>query len=160
MTSGGSVTDIERLVAVEEIGQLKARYFRAVDTKDWDLLASVFTDDAVIDFTEGGSPKLHAEIGTSTSSGPAQAVAWIQAATRGAVTVHQGYMPEIEVTSPTTATGIWAMADHLWYEEGSGSQYREIDAVGHYHERYVKVDGEWLISELRLTRLRSLETPW
>lgn len=154
------VTDLERLVAIEAIGQLKARYFRACDTKDWELLASVFTDDAVIDFTAGGSPKLHAEIGTSTSRGPAEAAAWIRSATRGAVTVHQGYMPEIEVTSATTATGIWAMADHLWYQEGSGSQYREIDAVGHYHETYEKVDGRWLISVLRLTRLRSLEVPW
>jgi hypothetical protein len=155
-----SVRDLERLVAIEAIGQLKARYFRACDTKDWDLLASVFTPDAVIDFTAGGSPRLHEEIGTSTAHGPAGAVTWIQAATRGAVTVHQGFMPEIEVTSPTTATGIWAMADHLWYEEGSGSQYREIDAVGHYHETYEKVDGRWLIKHLRLTRLRSEETPW
>ena len=154
------VTDLERLVAIEAIGQVKARYFRACDTKDWELLASVFTEDAVVDFTAGGSPKLHDEIGTSTAHGPAEAVAWIQAATRGAVTVHQGYMPEIELTSPTTATGIWAMADHLWYEEGSGSQYREIDAVGHYHETYEKVEGRWLIKLLRLTRLRSEETPW
>jgi hypothetical protein len=52
------------------------------------------------------------------------------------------------------------MADHLWYEPGSGSQYREIDAIGHYHETYTKLGGAWLISELRLTRLRSLEIPW
>ena len=34
-------------------------------------------------------------------------------------TVHHGHMPEIELTSDTTATGLWAMEDHLWWPEGS-----------------------------------------
>ncbi|HYB37425.1 MAG TPA: nuclear transport factor 2 family protein [Mycobacterium sp.] len=43
----------ESLDAVE-IQQLLARYARAVDTKDWDLYRSVFTDDAHIDYTSAG----------------------------------------------------------------------------------------------------------
>ena len=40
---------------IEEIKRLKARYFRMMDTKDWDGLAQVFTDDVEIDMTgEGG----------------------------------------------------------------------------------------------------------
>ena len=38
---------------------LKARYFRAIDTKDWDLLASVMVEDVAIDVTDdvdGGEP--------------------------------------------------------------------------------------------------------
>ena len=33
------------VAAVQEIKQVKARYFRAVDTKDWELYRSVFTDE-------------------------------------------------------------------------------------------------------------------
>jgi hypothetical protein len=159
MSAAEGVGDLERLVAIEQIGQVKARYFRSVDIKDWDLLASCFTDDAVVDFTAGGSPALHAEIGVSVSVGPQAIVEWIKAATAGAVTVHQGFMPEIEVTSSTSASAIWAMADHLWYDEAAGRPYREIDAVGHYHETYRRVAGRWLIGTMRLTRLRSAETP-
>jgi hypothetical protein len=154
------VGDLERLVAIEEIKQVKARYFRGCDLRDWDLLASVFTDDARIDFQAAQAPELRARIGTSVAIGGKAAAEWISQAVAGSVTVHQGYMPEIDVVTPTYATAIWPMADHLWYEEGCGSAYREIDAIGHYHDEFVKRDGRWYLSSLRLTRLRSEETPW
>ena len=65
------------------------------------------------------------------------------------VTVHHGHMPEIEVTSPTTATGVWAMEDRLRWPDGS-----ELLGFGHYHEAYEKVDGSWRIKSSTLTRLR------
>ena len=49
------------------------------------------------------------------------------------VTVHHGHMPEIELTSPTTATGIWAMEDMLRWPDGA-----ELHGYGHYHETYEK----------------------
>jgi hypothetical protein len=156
----GAVSDLERLIAIEEIKQCKARYFRACDTKDWELLKTVFTDDAVIDFRGAGAPELRARINVPVAHGPQGAADWIAQAVANAVTVHQGYMPEIDVTSPTEATAIWPMHDQLWYAEGADTAYREIDAVGHYHDTFRKVGEKWFISELRLTRLRSEETPW
>lgn len=38
--------DVSDLNATEEVKQLKARYFRAVDEKDWHTLRGLFTDDA------------------------------------------------------------------------------------------------------------------
>jgi hypothetical protein len=38
-----------------EISALLYRYARAVDTKDWALYRSVFTDDAVIDYSAAGA---------------------------------------------------------------------------------------------------------
>ena len=66
------------------------------------------------------------------------------------VTVHHGHMPEIELTSPTTATGVWAMEDMLRWPDGT-----EMHGYGHYHETYVKVDGAWRIASCTLTRLRA-----
>ena len=42
---------------VEAIKQLKARYFRTLDTKDWAAMRQVFTDDVVVDTStsDGGS---------------------------------------------------------------------------------------------------------
>jgi hypothetical protein len=66
------------------------------------------------------------------------------------VTVHHGHMPEIELTSATTATGIWALQDLLRWPDG-----RELHGYGHYHEEYEKSDGRWRIKKMTLTRLRT-----
>ena len=42
------------------IAALLYRYARAVDTKDWELYRSVFTDDAYIDYSSAGAAAGHA----------------------------------------------------------------------------------------------------
>jgi hypothetical protein len=125
---------------VEAIKQLKARYFRTIDTKDWSGLREVFCDDVVVDTTasDGG-----------VVTGAAEFIAFLQEAIGDVVTVHHGHMPEIERTSPTSATGVWAMEDVLRWPNGM-----ELRGYGHYHETYEKVDGQWRIKTLTLTRLR------
>ncbi len=64
-----------------------------------------------------------------------------------AATMHHCHTPEITLTSPVTATGIWAMED--WIIFGNGN---ELHGAGHYHETYEKQDGTWKIVTLHLTR--------
>ena len=125
---------------IEAIKQLKARYFRTIDTKDWSGLRQVFTDDVAIDTTASGG---------SVITGAEQFLAFLREAIGDVTTVHQGHTPEIELTSPATATGIWAMEDMLRWSNGS-----ELHGYGHYHETYEKVSGGWRIKTSRLTRLR------
>jgi SnoaL-like domain len=135
----------ERLAAVEEIKRLKARYFRCMDTKDWDGFAAVFAPDAEMDM-RGEDP-------ASGLNHGAQVIAdYVRNAVDAVVTVHHGHMPEIELTSDTTATGIWAMEDKLRWPDGSPISW--MHGYGHYHETYERVDGEWRIKTLTLTRLR------
>ena len=56
-SEAGGLTDLERYHAIEEIKQLKARYFRHIDGKDWDSWQDVFTPAAelVMSF-EGDGP--------------------------------------------------------------------------------------------------------
>ncbi|MGE3919003.1 MAG: nuclear transport factor 2 family protein, partial [Hyphomicrobiaceae bacterium] len=71
-------------------------------------------------------------------------------------TVHQAHMPEIALTSPTTATGIWALFD--WVDEPERG--RAFQSYGHYHEEYQRgADGNWLITSLRVTRIRFVDMP-
>ena len=130
----------------EAIRQLKGRYFRTMDTKDWDGMRQVFTDDLVTDNT--ASP------GGTVVEGADVFMAFLREVLGPVTTVHHGHTPEITITSPTTATGIWAMEDMLRWPDGS-----EIHAYGHYHETYEKVDGDWRIKSLTLTRLRNDYTP-
>jgi hypothetical protein len=85
---------------IEQIKILKARYFRTMDTKDWEGLARVFTDDVEIDVTGEGGGKTH---------GVGEYIPFLRAPIETVTTVYHGHMPEIEVTSPTTATasGPW-----------------------------------------------------
>jgi hypothetical protein len=66
--------------------------------------------------------------------------------------VHQGHAPEIEITSSTTARGIWAMEDRLRWPPGG--RFATLDGYGHYHETYEKIAGKWKIKSSKLTRLR------
>jgi hypothetical protein len=60
-------------------------------------------------------------------------------------------MPELELTSPDTATGIWAMQDQIWWPEGA--PVRRLVGSGHYHETYRRTPDGWRIASMRLTRL-------
>ena len=46
--------DVQRISDELEIAALLSRYARAVDTKDWALYRSVFTDDAYVDYSSAG----------------------------------------------------------------------------------------------------------
>jgi hypothetical protein len=134
---------------VEAIKQLKARYFRKLDTKDWDGLAAVFADDVEIDTTADGGRVTH---------GVAEFLPFLRQSIEQVITVHHGHMPEIELTSPTTARGVWAMEDRLWWPEDSPISH--LHGYGHYIETYEKTSGRWLIKTMTLTRLhRQFDLP-
>ncbi len=128
---------------IEAIKQLKARYFRLMDTKDWDGMAQVFAPDVEIDMT-GEDGTVH--------HGVADFMPYLRQNIADVTTVHHGHMPEITLLSDTTARGIWAMEDKLWWPEGSALVH--LHGYGHYHETYEKIDGQWHITTLKLTRLR------
>jgi hypothetical protein len=90
-----------------------------------------------------------AEAGGSVVTGADQFLGFLQDALAGAVTVHQGHMPEIELTSDTTATGVWALHDIVIFPAG------RLEGYGHYHETYVKGGDGWRISSSKLTRLHT-----
>jgi hypothetical protein len=130
---------------IEAIKQLKARYFRLLDTKDWAAFREIFTSDVHVDVSADAGPD-------AVYDGVDAFLEMLEPTLAGVVTVHHGHMPEIELTSPTTATGIWAMEDRLQF--GPDGPVQALHGWGHYHESYAKQDGEWRIRSTTLTRLR------
>jgi hypothetical protein len=144
------------LADLESIRQLKARYFRYVDTKQWDRWAELFTEDAILDVPINRPEPLR---------GRAAIAERVRQGLTPMVTVHHGHMPEIELDGTDRAHGIWPMYDRLLrtgneltdgpQAPGFGPRY---EGFGHYVERYVKTeDGEWRIARCELRRLH-LET--
>jgi hypothetical protein len=132
--------NLEHLADIEEIRQLKARYFRLMDAGDWAGLAEVFTRDAVAGSGEG------------QIAGRAAIVAFIARACDGARSAHQGFLPEIEILGPGVASGIWAMSDY--FEVRGTEPAVGFTGFGHYEDRYEVQDGQWRISSSRLTRIK------
>lgn len=134
--------ELQRLRDIEDIKNLKARYYRYLDLHWWDRLRDVFTEDAAFDIAESSAP-------------PADRDAFIARVTthlNEAMTVHHGHMPEIEILDDTHATGIWSMFDLV--EPAPHSGFPVLTGFGHYTEDYRKDDGEWRIARMRLTRLK------
>ena len=142
-----ALADATRFAGIEAIRVLKARYFRLLDTKDWTGWRRLFTDDLVSE-TDTAAPRAEGPGGDPPLPGADAFVERVRALLRDSVTVHHGHMPEIELTGPDTARGVWAMEDIVAYPSVT------LRGYGHYHEEYRREANEWRIARLRLTRLR------
>jgi hypothetical protein len=121
------------------ICELKARYCRCLDTKDWAGYAAVYTEDAVLDTTGSGGARV---------TGREALVAYVRSSiSEETITTHHVHQPEIAIDG-NAASAIWAMQDRNVWPNG-----RKLLGFGHYHERYRRIGGEWLIVESRLTRI-------
>ena len=129
------------------ITETKARYCRCLDTKDFAGYADVFTEDAVLDTTGAGGPRIE---------GRGALAAFVQNSMGEAVTVHQVHSPEIRQTGADTAEAVFAMQDRVIFPPARAAAIgmAGLTGYGHYHEEYRRcADGVWRISESRLTRL-------
>jgi ketosteroid isomerase-like protein len=133
---------IQRLEAIEEIRQLKARYFRCVDFRLWEEFADLFTEDLEVDFAES----------TSDPKGKAEFLASVAKHFVTGYSVHHGHIPEIDVDGDT-ATAIWPMFDRV--ESPADSGYDSHEGWGHYTETYRRCDdGRWRIRRSKLSRIQ------
>jgi hypothetical protein len=130
----------DELQSIELIKQLKARYFRCVDTQSWDELREVFTDHVEIDLRA---------IGGGVLQGADAFIAFLQEMLVGAKTIHLGHTPEITITSTTTASGVWMLHDVLLIGGTRMASY------GHLHDGYTKEADGWRIARSIVTQLHS-----
>lgn len=149
------MNDLDRLAAIEEIRQLRAKYFRGVDSCDGDLVKSILAEDCVLDFRG---------CCTDPTSGrdfiPAMNVvlegrdAWRSDGMSkfGIVSVHQGHNSEIDFDSDTSASGIWSMTDRLYFPPGN--EFSLMTGYGHYVDTYVRTAEGWKLKTTRITRIR------
>lgn len=134
------------LLGIEQIKQLKARYFYCVDYKDWEGWRSVFAADGEL---------LAPELRDTPFTGIEEILDFFPAFLDGVKTIHHGHMPVIEIIDDRHAKGIWAMEDILFWPEGrpDGIPAGRVHGYGYYHEEYVKQSDGWRIQRLRLDRL-------
>ena len=134
--------DVQMLMDIEAIKQLKHAYFRCVDTANLEELGTLFHDDVSVHFVGGtyewkvqGKADYLANIGYSFN--------------KASVGHHNGHQPEIRMLSDREATGVWYLADHMWILNHEAKTY----GTALYWDRYVKEDGRWLIIDTCYERL-------
>lgn len=131
--------DASDLVACREIEQLKYRYVRTLDTKDWDGFRACFTDDA------------HAVYGDRlVFDGPDEIVGFMRDNLGPTmITLHQVHHPELSVDGDT-ATGTWGLQDRVIMTE----HRLLLDGASYYDDDYRRgADGTWRIARTSYRRL-------
>lgn len=131
--------DANDLVTLRQIEDLKYRYLRALDEKDWDSFAGAFTPEAT------------AVYGSRLAfTGPGEIVSFMQENLGPAmITVHQCHHPEIAIDGDH-ATGIWSLMDRVIMTD-----FRILlDGASFYRDRYERnEDGQWRIAHTSYERL-------
>lgn len=130
----------------EEISALLYRYARAVDSKDWELYRSVFTADAVIDYSSAG-----AVVGTRD-----EVVDWF-AANFGVIQWSMHYITNIEILE---TDGDTATVRAMFYNPMQLPGMAEMSACGgYYHHELVRTPDGWRSRNLREENLWFTNAP-
>ena len=146
-TARVQMSTLEQLIDIEAIKRLMSKYSYNGDTKNFVEFRKLFTDDAIFIFE--GLPRLTRDGPTSLTftDGPDAFISGQAAMIDNIQMHHKVFLPNITITSPTTAKGVWALHDYLKLPNCIFNGY------GHYHHDYVKGDdGEWRISRNQVTR--------
>jgi len=134
--------DIQRLMDMEAIRQIKHAYCRCIDTANGEEAKTIVHADLKTHYMGGGYE-------FKLSNRDEFIATMTQAFHSEAIGRHNGYMPEIQMLSETEATGIWYLYDHFW----SMNANHLTHGTALYWDRYVKEDGRWQIAETNYQRI-------
>ena len=129
-----------------EIQQLLARYSRSLDTRDWELYRSLFTEDALIDYAASGG----------TTGQRDQVVEWL-ISTLGTFTwsgMHYITNVEAEVTGDSALVRA-AVFNPMQFPGMKGLTY----FGGYYHHNMVRTPNGWRSRNLREEVILSVNAP-
>jgi 3-phenylpropionate/cinnamic acid dioxygenase small subunit len=128
-----------------EIAALLHRYARAVDTKDWDLYRSVFTDDAHIDYS------VDVFVGSLD-----EAIGFFSGDFSALVAMSMHYITNIEAEIDGDTAAVRAM----FYNPTQIKGVAELCMFGgYYHHELVRTPGGWRIRHLREEMVWTANSP-
>ena len=139
---------LQELSDLEDIRRLKHRYFRGIDTADAALLSALFTDDIIVDY-RGGNYRVQLQ-------GRADMLEFLANSFHAsALAMHHGHMPDITLTGPDSADGIWYLEDIFINLEHRSHTFGS--AI--YKDAYRREDGLWKIARSEYDRIMEVTQP-
>ena len=131
----------QRLKALEDINairELKARYLRACDRKQPEVMRDCFVEKGAL-IEADNFPSFNDREG------------WVKVFTELAVNnpnvmdTHHGQNPQITLTGPDAASAIW----DLQFTQINLKERTVVNLAGEYRDEYVRSGGRWWISSQR-----------
>ncbi len=122
------MTDVERLLAYEEIRQLAARYSIRADARDLDGLVALFVPDVRVGSDRSGHEALKADFDRSFRQ---VGITFLNVGTHS-----------IDLVDGDHATGIVYARGEI--QDGGPESQRFIVHAIQYHDSYERRDGRWL----------------
>jgi hypothetical protein len=140
--------DARQQQARNEISELKARYCRFLDCKQWQNYAEVFAADGCMQF----GPSLE----EGAANGREEIVRLLKRQLRQAQTAHHVHPAEFKFHDNGQVSALWPMDDRV------ANPGFVLEGSGYYEEHYRQIDGRWYIQHMRLHRLRVdiIPTSW
>jgi ketosteroid isomerase-like protein len=138
-SEGGPTADrLQELSDRRDIDDVLYRYAVALDSRDWDLLRSCFTEDAVADFLELGG----------VNEGVEAIVALVHGALSGLDSSHHLIGTPLASVDGDTATAVcYLQAQHVFQGADGGDHYL---VGGRYEDRFVRTPAGWRIKHRTL----------
>jgi hypothetical protein len=129
---------LQELVDQHEIEQLMYRYATGIDTADYDLVGSVFTDDGEVDYVSIGGPqgRWHDEVRD-----------WSEVAL-AAFPVRKHHLSNVVVSyadDRTRATSVTYWRSPMGFARADGSIHL-FESGGRYLDQLVRTDAGWRIA--------------
>jgi hypothetical protein len=127
-----------------EISDLFSRYCRAVDTRDWDLLWTVFTRSSVIDYTDAGGIRAKA----------AAAIEWLRSSMQSsAFSQHVVTMRDLEIEGKKAEALSYYYNPTALYVPGDDTRLSAMFVFGYYKDHLRRTKHGWRIAERRVEKL-------
>ena len=133
---------LAKLLAIEEIKQLKYAYLRHLYLKEWDEVAVLFTPTVTSTYSDG----------KRSYEGREAVMAFLSSALshKRVVTKHQVHHPEITLNNDLSeARGVWYLTDAVLNTVSRDpAKHFAIAGTAFYDERYVRTDLGWRIAHI------------
>lgn len=134
----------------EEVCRALYLFAQGIDTRDWRLLESIFTDPFDYDYTS------HRQ----GAAGLITPVEWVTQRRRRFETMlatqHTMTNPRVTIDGDTARC---RMNVEAWHVADVGGEREWCTIGGEYHDELVRKDGRWLISYLELERRWTVGNP-
>ena len=137
---------LQRLLDRTEAIDVVYRYATSIDTRDWELHRSIFTDEIESDFSTLGG-------GASAGAVALTADAWVdglKALMPGfAATQHSMTNPRVTIDGDAATVVMYMQAEHYLIDGNGEPQFWSI--AGYYTDQLVRRGDTWKIRKVQLT---------
>ncbi len=132
---------IQRLEDIEAIKKLMGKYYRTLDTKNWEELKTCFSPNVVTSYSDG----------KYCFKGPEETVGFFAKVMgpESQISQHQGHTPEITIIDEKSASGHWYLQDFLVLREKDIC----VNGTAIYTIKYEKINNEWKILDIGYERI-------